>query len=232
MLNKRSFITLTGISVGGCAFRPLDILEGEKLLRLPGSASMRPYSPGQIWTYKKLNFFNSLQVDEIEEKVVSVISQVVIHRKGKDGKALTPEISNSQGLVLLDPYWDEEPMYEKAIPNWPQTLEVNSTISQTTPYRVANSSFTYWVSVRCKVIGFENISLACGSFQTVKVESLISLNHPDFSRASYLRKNTLWISPKVGRWVLRETQGEYVYSSRRTNFRKDDYFRYELIDWA
>lgn len=231
-MNKRSFISLAGISITGCAFKPLSILEGEKLLLPLDIKSMRPYEIGQTWTYKKLNFFNSLQVEEIQERVASISPEVVIDRKSKNGKLLTPEISRSQGQVTLDPYWDEEPTYSTPMPLWPRYFDIGASINQTSPYKVANSSLTFWINMRCKVIGFETLSLTCGSFQTIKVESLIGLNHPDFSRHSYIRKNTLWISPDIGRWVVRETQGEYVNPSRRTNLRKDDYFRYELMEFA
>jgi hypothetical protein len=231
-MNKRSFISLAGVSIAGCAFKPLSVLEGEKLSRPLDVKLMRPYGIGQTWTYKKLNFFNSLQIDKVQERVASISPEVVIDRKSTSGKHLTPEISRSQGQVILDPYWDEEPTYSAPMPLWPKSFDIDASVDQTSPYKVANSSLTFWVNARCKVIGFETVFLACGSFQTIKVESLIGLNHPDFSRHNYIRKNTLWISPTIGRWVVRETQGEYVIPSRRTNFRKDDYFRYELSEWT
>jgi hypothetical protein len=156
---------------------------------------------------------------------------VVIERKSKSGKLLTPEVSRSQGQIILDPYWDEEPSYSTPIVLWPGSFDIKASINQATTYKVANSSLIYWVNIRCKAIGFESISLACGTFKTIKVESLIGLSHPDFSRQNYIRQNTMWISPDIGRWVVRETKGEYVIPSRRTNSHKDDYFRYELMDW-
>jgi hypothetical protein len=192
---------------------------------------MRPFALGQSWRYKKINFFNSLQIDEVLEEIVAIEPVFTIPRTGRMGD-LSPEIEISQGFVLSDPYWDQEPTYEIATPLWPDYLTNNTSISHETAYKVAGSSFRYWSSIQRKVVGFEKIKLACGTFNTVKLQSLIRLNHPDFNRQSYLRRDTLWIAPMIGRWVVRETQGEYVMISRSPNIGRDDFFRYELTAWT
>jgi hypothetical protein len=230
-MSRRSFFSLAYLGLASCAFKPLSRFEGDKIPNLADIPSMRLFAVGQSWRYKKINFFNSLQVDEVLEELVALEPLVTIQRTGRLG-SLSPETQTSQGFVLSDPYWDQEPTYALSAPLWPLSFNANSFIDHDTAYRVAGRSFKFWVSIQRKVTGFEKISSSCGTFNTVKVESLIRLNHPDFNRQSYVRKDTLWIAPLIGRWVVRETQGEYVMLSRRPNIGRDDFFRYELTDWT
>lgn len=230
-MHRRLLISLTGLSLANCAFKPLNRLQGEEVHKFVNIPSVRPLSVGQCWQYKKFNFFNSLQVDEILEELVAIEPEITIKRTGRLGK-LSPEIESRQGFVVSDPYWDQEPTYKLSAPLWPSSLAANAFIKHETAYQVAGHSFTFWISIQRSVTAFEKISLKCGTFNTVKIESIIRLTHPDFNRQSYMRKDTLWIAPQIGRWVVRETQGEYVMSSRRHNIGRDDFFRYELTDWT
>lgn len=230
-MNKRVFLLSAGFGIAGCAFRSLAPVEAQKMTTTVDLLQIRPYEVGQSWRYKKLNFFNSQQVDEILEAVEDIGLAITIRRKGKKG-SLSSALESKQGHVIQDPYWDQEPRYLTPVPLWPQDLALNSVMEVTTNYKVAGDSSIYWTSTQRRVTGFEKLNLQSGVFETVRIESLIRLSHPDFNRQSYMRRDTLWIAPQLGRWVVRETQGDYLISTKKSYAGRDDIFRYELIDWS
>ena len=53
------------------------------------------------------------------------------------------------------------------------------------------------------------------------------------TRLDTLRRETLWLAPEVGRWVARETNGEFRIAGRRGSWTgREDHFRWQLESWT
>ena len=95
-------------------------------------------------------------------------------------------------------------------------------------------SIRYWIQVHCAVRGWERVTVSAGAFDTLRIERLIRLDHQDHTRAETLRKDTMWLALEVGRWVARETSGEYRLQGSTgmwANYLREDHFRWELTAW-
>lgn len=199
---------------------------------MTSAGPIRMPATGQTWTYRKSNFYNSQLLAIEQESIASVSPQIVVHRQQDTGEPLPEERHERWGQVLRDPTWDYVQNYEVPVPLWPQSLVVGTTVSIHTHYRLDNSSFRYWVNVYCAVRGWEKVTLIQGEFVAVRIERLIRLQHTDLSRADVIRRDIIWLAPEVGRWVARETSGEYRLPSPHGGLVREDYFRWELTNWT
>jgi hypothetical protein len=147
---------------------------------------------------------------------------------------LAEERHAAWGQLLRDPAWDYPMSFETPVPLWPASLTVGAKASANTHYRMDGGSFRYWIQVSCVVRGWERVTVSAGTFDTLRIERLIRLNHEDFARLYALRRDTMWLSLEVGRWVARETSGEYLQVSnagRGGAYSREDHFRWELTAW-
>jgi hypothetical protein len=55
----------------------------------------------------------------------------------------------------------------------------------------------------------------------------------DFFRLASNRRENAWFAPEVGRWVVRERFGEYLWPGMLgwSESIKEDYLRWELVSW-
>jgi hypothetical protein len=197
-------------------------------------ASLRPPGAGQRWTYRKLNFFNSSVLDVVQESVALVASTVEVSRRGQSGAALAGEKHAAWGQLLRDPAWDYPMNFEAPMPLWPASPNVGAKEFVNGYYRMDGGSIRFWIQVSCVVRGWERVTVSAGAFDTLRVERLIRLEHEDFTRVFTTRRDILWLSPEVGRWVARETSGEYRQSGGAGMLPSDsqeDHFQWELTAW-
>ncbi len=216
----------------GCAIQPLEDLRTQPLDPGIKPGPVRPPAVGQTWTYRKSNVYNSQLLAIERETVVSVSPQIVVRRERDSGEPLPEERHEQWGLLVRDPAWDDVQNYENPVPLWPRSLEIGTTVSRHTHYRLDNGSFRYWVNVHCAVRGWERVTLAQGEFAAVRIERLIRLLHTDISRIDTVRRDIIWLAPEVGRWVARETSGEYILPGEKDGLGHEDYFRWELTNWT
>jgi hypothetical protein len=232
-VNRRSAL-LAALALPGCAIQPLPPFAATSIPAPSGSGSLRAPRVGQGWTYRQLNFFNGSLLDVVQETVASVGPTVDIARRSNSGAALADEKHAAWGQLLRDPAWDYPMTFETPVPLWPASWAGDGRTTVNSHYVMDGGSFRYWIQVSCAVRGWERVPVGAGTFDTLRIERLIRLQHHDFTRVDTLRRDTLWLSLEVGRWVARDTWGEYVQSGGAgmlRNYTKEDHFHWELTAW-
>jgi hypothetical protein len=232
-LNRRDALLALITLPAGCAIQPLAPFATTALPVPDKPRPLRAPQAGQSWTYRQLNFFNSSVVDVIKETVTSVAPTLVVSRQAGSGAALPDERQAESGQLLRDPVWDFPMTFETAVPLWPTPLAAGAKTNADTRYRVDGGSVRYWIQVYCTARGWERVTVGAGTFDTLRVERLIRLDHPDVTRAETVRHDTMWLSPEVGRWVARDTSGEYLLAgdSKMRGPAEEDHFHWELTAW-
>jgi hypothetical protein len=232
-LKRRSLLALLALPTG-CAIQYLPPLATSALSRSGPAGSVRAPALGQSWTYSQLNFYNSQRLDTVTEQVVSVDGGTRISRRSKNNTDLGDEFQPVWGQVKQDPYWDSLQTYESPMPLWlnswtPGTRQVNDT-----HYQSGSASFRYWINTRTSLTAWEKVVLPCGAFEALRIDKFIRMSHQDISRIDTIRHDTLWFAPEVGRWVVRETSGEFTVSSGKKGGRsgREDRFRWQLESWT
>jgi hypothetical protein len=232
-LNRRDTLLALLALPAGCAIQPLAPFVATAIPAPREPRELRAPLVGQGWTYRKLNFFNSGLVDVVQETVASVASIVVVNRQASSGAALPEERHATWGQLLRDPVWDYPINCESPLPLWPAPLAMGASGGADTRYRMDGGSVRYWINVFCTVRGWDRVTVGAGTFDTVRVERLLRLDHQDPTRGETVRRDILWMAPEVGRWVARETSGEYVLlgSSKMWSTSAEDHFHWELTAW-
>jgi hypothetical protein len=233
-LNRRSALLAAIALPSGCAIHSLPPFAITAIPTPSGSGSLRAPRVGQRWTYRKLNFFNSSLVEVVQETVASAASTVDVTRRADSGAVLADERHAVWGQLLRDPAWDYPMTFEAPVPLWPASLVVGERTIVNGHYLMDGGSFRYWIQVSCVVRGWERVTVGAGTFDTLHIDRLIRLQHHDFTRVDTLRRDTMWLSPDVGRWVARETSGEYRQAGNSRwllDYSKEDHFHWELTAW-
>lgn len=196
--------------------------------------SIRAPKVGQEWVYRVRNVFNQEIVDTVTEKVVSVGEQIRITRVGIKAGPLPDEVQSPWGFVIQDPHWSPPQKFTSAIPIWPEQLKANWNGFYRTRYQVLghpDGSF-YW-GVNVNSYQWERISVTAGEFLTLKYQNEMPyFESQDVFRVANYREDLLWLSPEVGRWVIRRSYGRYITPGVYwANAYWEDYLEWELISW-
>lgn len=230
-MHRRTWLGLMAWPLAGCSLQPLKPLPRLPLdphTRLP---AWRDPVVGTSWTYRVLNMYNGELVDTVEESVVASSPPIVLRRRSARLGELADEVQSRWGQILQDPAWDRTTRYRQALPLWPERLEPGSQASAQTRYQPLGASYDLWIAVQARVAAFERLEVAGALHDTVRIERLIRLEHEDSSRINYQRSDTLWLSPQIGRWVVRETNGHYWQGGKRPVQIREDHFRWVLDRW-
>jgi hypothetical protein len=233
-LTRRRALLAVMVLPAGCAIQSLASLQSAAMPAPASPGALRAPLVGQAWTYRKLNVFNSSLLDVVQETVASVASTIDVHRQGQGSGALAHEKHAAWGQLLRDPVWDYPMTFEAPVPLWPASLTVGANTTVNTHYRMDGGSVRFWIQVYSVVRGWERVTVGAGTFDTLRVDRLMRLEHQDHTRAQTLRRDTMWLSPEVGRWVARDTSGEYSSLGGTRMLRDDareDHFRWELTAW-
>lgn len=224
----------TALLPAGCAIHPLPPLRTEPAATPAVVPALRPPAPGQHWTYRKYNSFNSALLATETDEVVALQPLVrVIRRSDAPGAAPQEELQQPWGQVLRDLSWDHAHNYEPPLPLWPQELRPGARSVHWGHYRVDDFSFRYWINVHTTVHGWEQVTLAQGTLRALRIEHFIRLHHHDVTRLETTRRDTLWLAPELGRWVAREVSGEYLRPAPFGASRyREDHHRWELSAWS
>lgn len=233
-LSRRAWLALLALPAlsAGCGIQPLP---GLRRSALPAGAvlpDVRAPALGQHWTYRLYNVYNSEQIDTLREEITALAPEIVLTRQSARQGTLPSEIQTTWGLLRQDPAWDAVQTYDTPLPIWPQPPALGARQALDTHYRPGNASFRQWIQVHSRVAAAEQVTVSAGVFDTLRIEKLIRLNHQDSSRQQYMRTDTLWFAPAVGRWVAREINGEYLTSGRRPTQVRENHWRWELESWA
>lgn len=231
IITRRNLLALLALPAG-CSLQPLAPLQvrsGNLLTPLP---PVRPPVIGQSWTYKQLNYYNGNLLDTLKEAVSAIGPAITVQRQSANTGHLPDEIHTRWGQVKQDPSWDLLQTYETPMPLWLEPLQTGARKSMDTRYTVGTSSFRYWLQAQIQVMGRETVDLPSGSFQTIRIEKYLRQTHYDSGKLFLQRRETLWLAPEIGRWVVRETDGSFRRPGRKMDEGREDHFRWELTAWA
>lgn len=227
-------LALLGLPLAGCAYRPLPDLPTEAAPTPASPPAWRPLATGQRWTYRKYNGFNAELLATEEHEVVAIEPLVRIRQRNAATSAVQEEVQLVGGRLLQrDPAWDFVQNYAPALPLWPAELTPGASSVFWGEYNIDGFSYLNWISQHTRVRGWETVTLPQGRMMALRIEHFIRLQHHDFSRTETTRRDTLWLAPEIGRWVARETTGEYFVGGANGGFRgREAHHRWELVSWA
>lgn len=217
----------------GCAYQPLPAIRSEAAATPTQSAAPRAPAPGQRWTYRKYNGYNSALLATEEHEVTALEPRVRIRIRSDASPDELEELQQPWGQVQREYSWDAMLNYEQALPLWPADLSPGGRSVHSAHYRIDNDSFRYWITQHTSVLGWENVTLTQGPQLALRIEKFIRLQHRDIARTETIRRDTLWLAPQIGRWVAREVTGEFrIANGRGISRQREDWHRWELVSWA
>ena len=200
----------------------------------PSPPKVRTPKVGQEWVYTVRNVFNQAVVDTVTERVVSVGNEVRIERNGEKAGRLPDEIQTPWGYVLQDPHWSPPQVFQQALPLWPEQLTPGWSGFYRTRYQVLDypSSSYYW-GLKVTAIEWERVSVPAGQFSTLKYQNEAPyFESNDVFRVANYRQEDMWLSPEIGRWVIRRGYGRYLtLGITWANAYWEDYLEWELVSW-
>jgi hypothetical protein len=90
----------------------------------------------------------------------------------------------------------------------------------------------YW-GLSISVEQWESVSVPAGQFPALKYQSEAPyFTSNDFSRVANYRQEDIWLSPEIGRWVIRRSSGQYLWAGMFWgNALWEDYLEWELVSW-
>ena len=195
---------------------------------------MREPEVGQQWVYNLRNVFNQELVDIITEKVIAVGPQVRIERSGLKAGQLPDEIQQPWGYILQDPHWSPPQKFQQALPLWPEQLVPGWSGFYRTHYEVVGypDNDYYW-GLNITALQWEGVSVPAGQFPTLKYQNVAPyFTSNDFSRVANIRNDDVWLSPEIGRWVIRRSSGQYLWAGMFWGEALwEDYLEWELVSW-
>jgi hypothetical protein len=197
--------------------------------------AVRAPAVGQQWVYEVRNYFNGELVDVVTETVVEVGPRVRIARQGKRLGPLPDEIQEPWGMNLQDPNWTPPQRFIKAVPLWPEKLVPGWSGFYRARYQVVgfpDNDFYWGLNIDAKT--WSRVKTQAGDFNALHyVNTADFFESDDWFRMASNRLENTWFAPEVGRWVVRERFGEYLWLGMAgwSQSIKEDYLRWELISW-
>lgn len=189
---------------------------------------------GQQWVYNVRNVFNQELVDIVTEKVVSVGPQIRIERSGLKAGSLPDEIQQPWGYILQDPHWNPPQRFLQPIVLWPEQLVPGWSGFYRNRYQVVGypDNDFYW-GLNVSAVQWEGVSVPAGQFSALKYQnSAPFFTSNDFSRVANMRYDDVWLSPEIGRWVIRRSSGQYLWAGMTwAGALSEDYLEWELVSW-
>lgn len=196
---------------------------------------VRPPKVGQQWVYNVRNVFNQEIVDVVTETVVSVGPRVVIARQGVKRGRLPDEVQEPWGYILQDPHWTPPQKFLRPMPLWPEQLVSGWSGFYRNRYQVVGypDNDFYW-GLNINAIRWERVKVPAGEFNTLLYRNEMPFfTSDDFSRVANIRSEDVWLSPEIGRWVIRRSFGQYLWAgmSGWGDALMEDYLEWELVSW-
>ena len=216
----------------GCSVKPLKPMALTPLASPQNLPAIRAAAPGQSWVYHRFNVYNSELLTTEHEEVATVGPRIVIKRRSDTGQVLPEEHHLDWGQMVREPVWDFVQNYEVPVPHWPALLKPGSIQKINTHYAIDHFSSRYSIDVQISVQAWERIKVTAGTFDVLRIEKFIRLQHHDEARKNALRRDTIWLAPEIGRWVARETSGEYQIIAAKTHVDHEPAYRWELSAWS
>lgn len=226
-LSRRTFIASAAFLPVACGV-PLSYERGAPVPSPSPTPKVRQPQVGQEWSYIKKDVFNGKTLGLVNERVASIGSNIVIERS-ENGGALPNEIQTSWGFVSVDPGWSKVLNFNPSLPLWPTELTANWSKQFNTKYTIAGYpdgklGWQEYMSVQ----GWEKITVPAGDFIALRYSNLINYESEDPNKTDCIRKETIWFSPEVGRWVAREISGSYQIQGQIGNINLEASYQWQL----
>jgi hypothetical protein len=121
------------------------------------------------------------------------------------------------------------------VPLWPEQFTSKSSGFYPSRYQVlGNIENDYYWGLSIDAKGWSRIKVIAGEFDTLYFTNTAdNFQSDDWFRMVSNRREKVWFAPEIGRWVMRESFGEYLWlgSSGWADSILEDYLRWELISW-
>ena len=188
---------------------------------------------GDRWTYRLIDRYNGGDLGRTRVTVTAVAPEIVLRIEPGDGGAPLEERWVRPWVALVDAGFDSTIAFESPMTVVPPAARVGQSIRETSRYRSDRSSGRLLWQQRVTVAGWERVRVPAGTFDALRVERLVQLEHPDRFRLDADRNETLWYVPQVGRWAMREWTGTFMPGAPTPRFgrAREDWVRWELEAW-
>ena len=231
-LQRRKIIISALVLPAGCSVQALKPLASEPISTPSVVPAVRAAALGQAWTYNRLDIYNSQLLAVEREQVAAVGPRIILKRQNGAGQVLPEEHHLAWGRMVRDPVWDFVQNYEAPVAHWPASLQPGASEKVHTHYLVDQFSFRFWIDVTTTAQAWERVRVPAGTFDALRIEKLIRIEHQDEGRIDMVRRDTVWLVPEIGRWVAREIRGEYNVVATETHVGYEASFRWELGAWV
>ena len=232
LLQKISFILLPALLVACISAQPYP--NSVAIPQPVNPLQVRAPQVGQQWVYNVRNVFNQEIMDIVTEKVVAVGQQVRIERTGIKYGRLPDEIQQPWDFILQDPHWSPPQKFLQPMPLWPEQLVAGWSGAYQNRYQVvAYPDNDYYLGLNIDALKWERVNVPAGEFNTLLYRNEMPFfTSNDFSRVANIRKEDVWFSPEIGRWVIRRSSGRYLWAGMFWgNALWEDYLQWELVSW-
>ncbi len=199
----------------------------------PADAAVRPPAIGQRWVYEVRDLYRNMVVDTVTEAVIAVSPDIRLQRTSARHGALAEEVQRPWGMIAQDPHWDPPVVFLEPIAAWPQ-LPIAAGTSKSVHARyhtLRTPDFDMPWYQTMHVLGWESITVPAGTFDAVRYHDAIDFTSNDFNRTESFRSEVVWFAPRIGRWVLRRSQGSY-FTPNRGGPMVEPYLQWKLVSWA
>ncbi len=218
-----------GLLSAGCAL--------PSFIEAPRNATIKPkVAVGDVWEYAEINRYNNLRQAVVTHRVTSIDPIIRIAHSAKVGEPgqekvveRREEIYDSLWTIKQEPAYEGGLVFERPLPFLPTVFEAGQREVFQTAYKVDGlNPLFYWRS-HLFAAGWERIQVPAGVFAALRVERTSWFAHPDSFRFDSSRRDTIWYSPEVNRWVRREWTGEYRSPGSRRIPSREDWVRWDLL---
>jgi hypothetical protein len=147
---------------------------------------------------------------------------------------LPDEIQDSWGYIAQDSQWNPAQRFQDALPLWPEKLSPDWSGFYRTRYQIPNNpNASYYWGLVSKALQWERISVPAGQFIVLQYRNENPyFESNDVFRIGNFREVDVWLSPEIGRWVVRRSFGRYITQGVSwSNAYWEDYLEWELISW-
>jgi hypothetical protein len=218
-----------GLFVTGCAM--------PSFIAAPKNAGVKPkVKVGDTWSYAEINRYNNIRQAVVTHRVSYIDPIIRISHSAQSGpvgqeqtKERSEEIFDSLWTIKQEPAYDRVIVFERPLPFLPSVFEAGQREIFQTAYKVDGiNALFYWRS-QLFAAGWERVQVPAGEFNALRVERTCWFAHPDSFRSDAVRRDTIWYSPEVNRWVRREWTGEYRSPGSRRLPMREDWVRWDLL---
>jgi hypothetical protein len=180
-----------------------------------GGGPAKPVSPpvprvGDRWRYQAINRFRNAVIDAPTWEVVAVAPELRLKVTNLRGGQTREERFASAWAVLAESIFDIPMTWAEPVPLVPVPIEAGRGLNTSTTYRELGGTRARRWSQRVSTGPWETIEVPAGRFECLRISRVVAFEHPDPFRADSTRSETIWYAPAVGRWVQRESRGEFI----------------------